>query len=154
MAWCSLGGILSQGSKIAPSEAPPNSKVLGNGVYLTDTASKSGSYNDPWNSDQTGLLLGLCDPSYVRSGYEDKFVESLRKQVRSLRKRWRAQAMTRLGAATFSQWLQGTFMPGPGVPMPQPRGFRNTYIVYDIAQVWARYVFTLKWKGPGRWSIS
>jgi len=69
---------------MAPPEAPPNGKAFGNGIYLADRASKSALYRDPWNTDQTGLLL-LCEtqlpePSYIESDHEFNAAVSMRKK--------------------------------------------------------------------------
>lgn len=55
-----FGGILSQGLRIAPPEAPVNGYMFGKGVYLADTSSKSALYCNPYSSGNTGLLL-LCE---------------------------------------------------------------------------------------------
>ena len=157
---CNFGGILSQGLRIAPPEAPPNSKAFGNGIYLADRACKSASYCDPWNSDQTGLLL-LCetqlgDPSYIKRDHEYNAADSMRKKGLISTKMMtdvRNDPSTWLDAAAFRADLEGTFIPDPKVAMPQQHGFPNEYIVYDIAQVRIRYVFMLKWKTSRRWGI-
>ncbi|MCJ1286489.1 hypothetical protein MMC26_005835 [Xylographa opegraphella] len=55
-----FGGILSQGLRIAPPEAPVNGYMFGKGVYLADISSKSAGYCAYHNSGNTGLLL-LCE---------------------------------------------------------------------------------------------
>jgi len=55
-----FGGILSQGLRIAPPEAPVNGYMFGKGVYLADMSSKSAGYCCPHNSGGSALLL-LCD---------------------------------------------------------------------------------------------
>lgn len=52
-----FGGILSQGLRIAPPEAPVNGYAFGKGVYLADISSKSAQYCAPGMSGNTGLLL-------------------------------------------------------------------------------------------------
>ncbi|KAK3172011.1 hypothetical protein OEA41_004095 [Lepraria neglecta] len=81
---CNFGGILSQGLRFAPPEAPANGKAFGKGIYLADRASKSAVYCDQWTSGQTGLLL-LCetqlgDRSYIRTNHEYNAADSMRKQ--------------------------------------------------------------------------
>ncbi len=53
-------GILSQGLRIAPPEAPSTGYMFGKGVYFADMASKSAQYCHSHLSDGVGLLL-LCD---------------------------------------------------------------------------------------------
>ena len=157
---CNFGGILSQGLRIAPPEAPANGKAFGNGVYLADRASKSAAYCDPWTSDQTGLLL-LCEtqlgnPSYVKTDHEYNARLSMRKQNLISTKmmtdpcneppRW-------IDAGVVNQQLKTALVPDHTAKFPHSRGFPNEYIVYDVAQVKIRYVFMLKWKGSRQWGI-
>ncbi|XP_019863495.1 PREDICTED: poly [ADP-ribose] polymerase 2-A-like, partial [Amphimedon queenslandica] len=53
-------GILSQGLRIAPPEAPVTGYMFGKGVYFADMVSKSANYC--WTSPQSpvGLML-LCE---------------------------------------------------------------------------------------------
>lgn len=53
-------GILSQGLRIAPPEAPKSGYNFGKGVYFADLAGKSAAYCRTYNSNGTGLLL-LCE---------------------------------------------------------------------------------------------
>ncbi len=55
-----FGGILSQGLRIAPPEAPVSGYMFGKGVYLADISSKSANYCVPSMSGDVGLLL-LCE---------------------------------------------------------------------------------------------
>jgi poly [ADP-ribose] polymerase len=67
-----FGGILGQGLRIAPPEAPVSGYMFGKGVYLADMSSKSANYCCAYNSGGTALLL-LCeaelgDPMYELTG--------------------------------------------------------------------------------------
>lgn len=55
-----FGGILSQGLRIAPPEAPVSGYMFGKGVYLADMSSKSANYCYHQTSGNMGLLL-LCE---------------------------------------------------------------------------------------------
>lgn len=55
-----FAGILSQGLRIAPPEAPATGYMFGKGIYFADMASKSANYCSSGNSDGVGLLL-LCE---------------------------------------------------------------------------------------------
>ncbi len=55
-----FGGILSQGLRIAPPEAPASGYMFGKGIYLADMSSKSANYCCSYVSGGTALLL-LCD---------------------------------------------------------------------------------------------
>jgi len=52
-----FGGILSQGLRIAPPEAPVSGYMFGKGVYLADMSSKSANYCAHHSSGNVGLLL-------------------------------------------------------------------------------------------------
>lgn len=53
-------GILSQGLRIAPPEAPVTGYMFGKGVYFADRVTKSANYCATSRDNPTGLLL-LCD---------------------------------------------------------------------------------------------
>ena len=55
-----FGGILSQGLRIAPPEAPVSGYMFGKGIYLADMSSKSAGYCCSYNSGGHALLL-LCE---------------------------------------------------------------------------------------------
>lgn len=66
-----FAGILSQGLRIAPPEAPVNGYMFGKGIYLADIVSKSANYccayvrtsSTPWVTDYLNLLIHLCSTS-------------------------------------------------------------------------------------------
>lgn len=55
-----FGGILSQGLRIAPPEAPVSGYMFGKGIYLADMSSKSAGYCASYISNGQALLL-LCE---------------------------------------------------------------------------------------------
>ena len=55
-----LVGILSQGLRVAPPEAPTVGYMFGKGVYFADSASKSANYCFVDEKDGSGILL-LCE---------------------------------------------------------------------------------------------
>jgi poly [ADP-ribose] polymerase 2/3/4 len=55
-----FGGILSQGLRIAPPEAPVSGYMFGKGIYLADMSSKSANYCAASISNNHALLL-LCE---------------------------------------------------------------------------------------------
>ncbi|KAK5940734.1 hypothetical protein PMZ80_007151 [Knufia obscura] len=63
------GGILSQGLRIAPPEAPLNGYAFGKGIYLADCSSKSANYCMSSMSGGTGILL-LVEAELSRPLYE------------------------------------------------------------------------------------
>lgn len=157
---CNFGGILSQGLRIAPPEAPAKGKAFGKGIYLADRASKSAAYCDPWTSGQIGLLL-LCevqlgDPSYVKTSHEYTAANSMRKKGLISTKMAEDPAnepLKWMDATLVDPDLDAALMPDHSVKLPSARGNSNEYIVYDVAQIKIRYVFMLKWKGSRQWGI-
>merc|ERR1712223_796099 len=55
-----FAGILSQGLRIAPPEAPVTGYMFGKGVYFADMSSKSANYCFATPSNPYGLLL-MCE---------------------------------------------------------------------------------------------
>ena len=159
---CNYGGILSQGLRIAPPEAPANGKAFGKGIYLADRACKSAAYCDPWTSGQNMGLLLLCEtqlgePAYVRRDHEYNAAESMRERGLISAKMVENAANEPVGwmdARVVNGELEGAFMPDYKVALPAARGNPNEYIVYDVAQIRIRYVFMLRWEGAVRqWGI-
>ncbi|RPA82996.1 PARP-domain-containing protein [Ascobolus immersus RN42] len=63
------GGILSQGLRIAPPEAPAHGTMFGKGIYLADMVTKSANYCGASASGNTGLLM-LCETQVGNPMYE------------------------------------------------------------------------------------
>lgn len=51
-----VAGILSQGLRIAPPEAPVSGYMFGKGVYFADMASKSANYTYAYNTNNISFL--------------------------------------------------------------------------------------------------
>ncbi len=74
-------GILSQGLRIAPPEAPVSGYLFGKGIYLADMAEKSINYCRSHGSDTALILLievniYLILGSYWKSKYSFKLIIS------------------------------------------------------------------------------
>ena len=157
---CNFGGILSQGLRIAPPEAPANGKAFGKGIYLADRSSKSAAYCDPWTSGQMGLLL-LCetqlgDPAYVRRDHEYNAAESMKKKgliSTKMAENAANEPLKWMDARVANRELEGALIPDHDTNLPSARGNPNEYIVYDVAQIKIRYVFMLRWEGSRQWGI-
>ncbi|KAJ5817241.1 hypothetical protein N7447_009474 [Penicillium robsamsonii] len=148
-----FGGILSQGLRIAPPEAPVNGYMFGKGVYLADISSKSANYCCPYNSGGMGLLL-LCDAELGAPMLElDGASYNAGEEARA------AGKIATLGrgsnipggwkdSACLNPALAGVKMPDMaigGVRDDNRRGLiYNEYIVYDVAQIRQRYLFQVK----------
>ncbi|EEA24474.1 hypothetical protein TMatcc_007576 [Talaromyces marneffei ATCC 18224] len=145
-----FGGILSQGLRIAPPEAPANGYMFGKGVYFADISTKSAGYCASHSSRGIGLML-LCevqlgDPmqELIHSSYTAGDDARAKGQLATLGmgstipQGWK-------DAACVHPSLQGVVMPdvscGLEVLDHTSRSlFYNEYIVYDVAQIRQRYL--------------
>eukprot|EP01116_Phalansterium_solitarium_P005995 TRINITY_DN18306_c0_g1_i1.p1 TRINITY_DN18306_c0_g1~~TRINITY_DN18306_c0_g1_i1.p1 ORF type:complete len:810 (+),score=221.49 TRINITY_DN18306_c0_g1_i1:227-2656(+) len=137
-------GILSQGLRIAPPEAPVTGYMFGKGVYFADCVSKSANYCHASKTSPTGVLL-LCE---VALGDEYKLTQ--------------AEMITKLPAGTHSCKGEGTYEPDPSATVTLPSGCKvpvgapvkssvgqtallyNEFIVYDVAQICPRYLLRVR----------
>uniref|UniRef100_A0A6Q2XBH0 Poly [ADP-ribose] polymerase n=1 Tax=Esox lucius TaxID=8010 RepID=A0A6Q2XBH0_ESOLU len=136
-------GILSQGLRIAPPEAPVTGYMFGKGVYFADMVSKSANYCHTSQSDPTGLIL---------------LGEVALGNMHELKK---ASHITKLPKGKHSVKGLGRNAPDPsatvtldGVQVPLGKGINtniddtsllyNEYIVYDVAQVNLKYLLKIK----------
>ncbi|KAM3861234.1 poly [ADP-ribose] polymerase 1 [Diretmus argenteus] len=136
-------GIMSQGLRIAPPEAPVTGYMFGKGVYFADMVSKSANYCHTSQSDPVGLLL---------------LAEVALGNMHELKK---ASHITKLPKGKHSVKGLGRTAPDPsatinldGVQVPLGKGVNtniddtsllyNEYIVYDVAQVNLKYLLKTK----------
>nr|XP_045597735.1 poly [ADP-ribose] polymerase 1-like isoform X1 [Procambarus clarkii] len=141
-----FAGILSQGLRIAPPEAPVTGYMFGKGVYFADMVSKSANYCCTSHINPTGLIL-LCEVAlgemYERTRAE--YVEKLPKGKHSTK-----------GVGKTCPDPSGARILKDGVEVPLGKGIPsgakdttllyNEYIVYDVAQVNAKYLLKLKFQ--------
>ncbi|KAF8588473.1 PARP-domain-containing protein [Ramaria rubella] len=146
-------GILKQGLRIAPPEAPVSGYMFGKGVYLADMMSKSANYCHAHLSGGVGLLL-LCEAA-VRPFHELKNADMNADQGC---KAATALATKGLGMTQPVQWqdagialeypeLAGVHMPkggGRGVNIGGLNLQYNEYIVYQPSQIRLRYLLMVK----------
>ncbi|KAM7303813.1 poly [ADP-ribose] polymerase 1 [Ixodes scapularis] len=140
-----FAGILSQGLRIAPPEAPVTGYMFGKGIYFADMVSKSANYCCTSPSNPVGLLL-LCEVA-LGNMYERKT----------------AEYVTKLPPNTHSTKGVGMTYPDPSNKVVTPDGVEvplgpaakdakqggssllyNEYIVYDTAQVSMQYLMKVK----------
>lgn len=121
-----FGGILSQGLRIAPPEAPVNGYAFGKGIYLADIASKSCEYVYPETSGNQGLLM-LCeaqlgDPVYERYTHDPDAARNSKEQ--GALSTW-AQGLTQpvgwKDAGAISPGLKGVLMSDGNKGLMNPR---------------------------------
>ncbi|KAF5021335.1 hypothetical protein F66182_6635 [Fusarium sp. NRRL 66182] len=148
------GGILGQGLRIAPPEAPVSGYMFGKGIYLADMSSKSAGYCCSYNTGGHALLL-LCeaelgDPIQKLTGASYNAGSDAKNQ--GMHSTW-GQGNTGpskwIDAGVVHESLKGIKMPDPNVK-PGPTNvqgahlFYNEYICYDVAQVKLRYLLRVK----------
>ncbi|KAF5303926.1 hypothetical protein FQA39_LY01711 [Lamprigera yunnana] len=139
-------GILSQGLRIAPPEAPVTGYMFGKGIYFADMVSKSANYCCTSPYANTGLML-LSDVA-LGEMYE----------LHS------AKYVDKLPAGKHSVKGMGRTEPDPGsvvkiknVEVPIGKGIEpdrsqntsllyNEYIIYDVAQANIKYLLRMKFK--------
>ncbi|NWW02510.1 PARP1 polymerase, partial [Oreocharis arfaki] len=138
-----FAGILSQGLRIAPPEAPVTGYMFGKGIYFADMVSKSANYCHTSQADPIGLVL--LGEVALGNMYELK----------------NASHITKLPKGKHSVKGLGKTAPDPtatttlgGVEVPLGNGIStgindtcllyNEYIVYDVAQVNLKYLLKLK----------
>jgi hypothetical protein len=142
-----FAGILSQGLRIAPPNAPVSGYMFGKGVYFADSVSKSAQYVHCYNGDNIGLMLlnevALGDMLELNnSDYNagDKAKDQNKHSVKGC------------GRITpdpkgFSTLENGCVVPcGKGKDTSSYGHILqyNEYIVYDEAQIMQKYLIKMK----------
>uniref|UniRef100_A0A8R1Y175 Poly [ADP-ribose] polymerase n=1 Tax=Onchocerca volvulus TaxID=6282 RepID=A0A8R1Y175_ONCVO len=135
-------GILSQGLRVAPAEAPVTGYMFGKGIYFADLISKSANYCYAINTE--GFIL-LCE---VALGEMQEEID--------------AKSITKPNRGKHSVKGLGQMIPDPSeyfitedgvtIPMGKPVNTKrrdltllyNEYIVYDVAQVEIKYLVRVK----------
>ena len=144
-------GILSQGLRIAPPEAPVTGYMYGKGVYFADCSSKSANYCHTSAGNNVGLAL-LCEVAlgttkdYKVAQYMDK-PQPGTNSTRGLGR----NAPTPSGAVVSGgvTWPVGKMAPcaeGASSVLLYPE-----YIVYDVAQCVMRYMVQLRFDYGSSW---
>ncbi|XP_006897812.1 PREDICTED: poly [ADP-ribose] polymerase 1 [Elephantulus edwardii] len=138
-----FAGILSQGLRIAPPEAPVTGYMFGKGIYFADMVSKSANYCHTSQGDPVGLIL--LGEVALGNMYELKHASHISKLPKGKHSVKGLGKTTPDPAATIN--LDGVEVPlGTGVPsgVNDTCLLYNEYIVYDIAQVHLKYLLKLK----------
>jgi poly [ADP-ribose] polymerase len=143
-------GILSQGLRIAPPEAPVTGYMFGKGIYFADMSSKSANYCFPTRTKNTGLLL-LCEVSLGQCRElldADSDADKLLKGFNSVKG---------LGKMAPDASQNVVLSDGTIVPVGQPKdtgitnpnGYTlnyNEYIVYSTRQVKMRFAVQVRFE--------
>ncbi|OJJ96397.1 hypothetical protein ASPACDRAFT_81570 [Aspergillus aculeatus ATCC 16872] len=144
-----FGGILSQGLRIAPPEAPVNGYMFGKGVYLADMSTKSANYCCAYGSGNKGLLL-LCDAELgdpmleLEHGNSNAGEDAAKQNKIATLGRGRSIPAAWKDAGCVHPNLAGVKMPDTahGAAVRNAASLMyNEYIVYDVAQIRQRYLF-------------
>ncbi|KAF4990369.1 hypothetical protein FGRMN_8504 [Fusarium graminum] len=149
-----FGGILSQGLRIAPPEAPVSGYMFGKGIYLADMSSKSAGYCCSYNSGGEALLL-LCeaelgDPIQKLTRANPNAGSDAKKQgMHSTWGQGRTGPSEWIDAGVVHESLKGVKIPDPdvkpaGTNVPNAGLYYNEFICYDVAQVKLRYLLRVK----------
>ncbi|KAL0113855.1 hypothetical protein PUN28_011294 [Cardiocondyla obscurior] len=140
-------GILSQGLRIAPPEAPVTGYMFGKGIYFADMVSKSANYCCTHSNNPTGLLM-LCEVALgnMYERYQADYIEKLPKGKHSTFGRGQTQP----DPQDVHKTKDGVEVPyGKGVPTKLDKTsalLYNEYIVYDVAQVKVKYLIKMNFK--------
>ncbi|XP_058807262.1 poly [ADP-ribose] polymerase [Phymastichus coffea] len=142
-----FAGILSQGLRIAPPEAPVTGYMFGKGIYFADMVSKSANYCCTSSQNSTGLLL-LCDVA-LGNMYERFHADYIEKLPHGYHSTW-GRGQTQPDPEKSVKLKTGVEVPcGPGIPADIKNSsslLYNEFIVYDMAQVKVEYLVKMNFK--------
>nr|XP_034188082.1 poly [ADP-ribose] polymerase [Osmia lignaria] len=142
-----FAGILSQGLRIAPPEAPVTGYMFGKGIYFADMVTKSANYCCTNSGDPTGLLL-LSEVA-LGNMYERYRADYIEKLPQGKHSTW-GHGQTQPDPEVVHKMEDGVEVPyGPAVPAKLPKKsdlLYNEFIVYDVAQVKVRYLVRMYFK--------
>ncbi len=131
-------GILSQGLRIAPPEAPSSGYMFGKGVYFADMVSKSANYCRSSGNNGASLLL-LCKVALgkPRKLYSSDF------EANKLPKGAHSTHGVGMTAPSETVTFKKMTVPiGKGAPTKEDgcHLMYNEFIVYDVAQIKIEYL--------------
>ncbi|XP_059164443.1 poly [ADP-ribose] polymerase 2-like isoform X2 [Physella acuta] len=142
-------GILSQGLRIAPPEAPVTGYMFGKGVYFADMSSKSANYCFASKQKNTGLLL-LCDVSLGEVNEKfaaDYSAASLPKGKHSVKGVGMIAPDPKAHVKLPGDDVVVPIGKGVSMPPPSSKNFvlnYNEFIVYDTRQIRMKYLVKVK----------
>lgn len=147
-------GILSQGLRVAPAEAPVTGYMFGKGIYFADMSSKSANYCFASQKNNQGLLL----LSEVALGDSNELLDAdyNADQLPSGKHSTKGLGQTAPDPKT-SVALNGVTVPlGPSVKtgVGQKGGYSllyNEYIVYNPAQIQMKYLLRVQFNFSSLW---
>jgi len=143
-------GIISQGLRIAPPEAPVTGYMFGKGVYFADMVSKSANYCFTSQGNDVGYML-LCDVALgdmFNLFQADFYADQNSKNAHCLSTKGCGRAVP--DPAGFETLDDGTVVPcgkqttADADVQRQTTLQYNEFIVYDVSQIRARYLIKMK----------
>jgi len=139
-------GIISQGLRIAPPEAPVTGYMFGKGVYFADMVSKSANYCNTSRENNVGCLL-LCEVALGRVSEKfaaDFYADKLPPGCLSTQ----GVGTTAPDPKGFVTMKDSVVVPcGVGKDMTLSEAstlLYNEFIVYDTSQIRIRYMVNMK----------
>ncbi|KAG7408517.1 Poly [ADP-ribose] polymerase 1 [Fusarium oxysporum f. sp. rapae] len=150
-----FAGILSQGLRIGPPEAPVSGYMFGEGIYLADCSSKSAGYCYSTNTGGEALLI-LCEAALgaMQALKKTDYNAGIEAQKNGEHSTWgqgRIGHRKWIDAGIAHPSLEGVEMPNPKARLSES-GIKDTklhyneYICYDVAQDRLRYLLYVKIK--------
>ncbi|XP_077299838.1 poly-(ADP-ribose) polymerase [Arctopsyche grandis] len=140
-----FAGILSQGLRIAPPEAPVTGYMFGKGVYFADMVSKSANYCCTNVQNNVGVML-LCEVALGN-------MMELTAAKNVVTPKSGCHSVKGIGKTEPDSNEDLVLECGTIVPLGKPvtkkvktQLLYNEYIVYDVAQVNVKYLFQMKFK--------
>jgi len=138
-------GILSQGLRIAPPEAPASGYRFGKGIYLADMFSKSHGYCASYGSDGVFCIM-LCE------GACGNFNELLHDDFNASKLPKDKHSTKALGHKAPPESSYEEIEKGIKIPLGKPEDtayqnsscWHNEFIIYDVSQVRIRYLIWMK----------
>jgi len=140
-------GILSQGLRIAPPEAPCSGYRFGKGIYFADVAGLSAHYCRVSKSNPVGCLL-LADVALgeMYEAPKDEFMSTAKPKYHSTFALGTKHPDPKRGIVK-----DGMKIPiGPLVPTGRKNVscIENQYIIYDVSQANLKYLIKCQWRFP------
>ena len=148
-------GILSQGLRIAPPEAPSTGYMFGKGIYFADCASKSANYIHATEDHPFGLLI-LCEVALgniyeiMKAKYMDKppngyhSVKGKGKNILKQEYNVDTEEQVKFDINGYELGLGPLVKNQDENVMTNGNLLYNEYIVYDVGQVRMKYLVLVK----------
>ncbi|XP_061111087.1 poly [ADP-ribose] polymerase 2 [Conger conger] len=147
-------GILSEGLRVAPPEAPVTGYMFGKGVYFADMSSKSANYCFANQKKNTGLLL-LCE---VALGDSNELVDADYDADKLPAGKHSTKGLGQTGPdPKKTTTLDGAAVPmGPSVRTGVGQSGRysllyNEFVVYSPTQIRMRYLLRVQFNFTALW---